>query len=88
MRTDASPTPSQRNPLKAIRRHCINCSGGSPRAVEECPCSECALFSFRMGVNPFRKGASQKSISSILGQNTPLGDASESTSDKEVGDGA
>ena len=74
MRADASPTPSKRNPLKAIRRHCINCSGGSPRAVEECPCSECALFAFTMGVNPFRKGPSQKSISSILEQNTPLGD--------------
>lgn len=52
------PTPSQRNPVRAIRAHCLNCCGGSPKAVAECPSAQCALFAFRMGRNPYRAPAS------------------------------
>jgi hypothetical protein len=54
------PTPAQRNPIRAIRRHCIACSGGSARLVAECPSAECALFPFRSGRNPFRASAPGK----------------------------
>lgn len=44
-----------RNPLTAIRAKCVECSGGSLREVSECRVKECALWSMRMGVNPFHK---------------------------------
>lgn len=54
------PTPAQRNPIKAIRRNCLKCAGGSPRLVGECPSADCALFPFRSGRNPFRASAPGK----------------------------
>lgn len=51
---------ARRNPIKAIRAHCLACGGGSPRAVAECPSADCGLFDFRMGRNPFRAPASEK----------------------------
>lgn len=48
-----------RNPVKAIRAHCIECSGGSPKAVGDCPSAQCALFDFRMGRNPHRAPPSE-----------------------------
>jgi hypothetical protein len=41
--------------LKTIRRKCIDCSGGSTTEVRLCPCKTCALWPFRMGVNPSAK---------------------------------
>lgn len=54
------PTPYQRNPMKAIRRNCLACCGGSSRLVAECPSAKCALWPFRSGVNPFRSSRTQK----------------------------
>lgn len=48
---------SQRNPLKAIRRFCVWCMGGSANAVEECTTSTCHLFKYRFGINPDRVAA-------------------------------
>ncbi len=42
-------------PLKAIREHCLAC-GGRPKEVKGCQSTECALFPYRMGTNPARKG--------------------------------
>jgi len=42
-------------PKKAIRKKCIDCSGGSLREVRLCWATECPLYPFRMGKNPFRK---------------------------------
>jgi hypothetical protein len=38
--------------LKAIRRKCIDCSGGTDGAVRSCTVSACPLFEFRFGKNP------------------------------------
>ena len=38
--------------LKAIRRRCIDCSGGSQAEVGACRCDTCPLHPFRMGKNP------------------------------------
>ena len=38
--------------LKAIRRRCIDCSGGSLAEVRACKCVSCPLHPFRMGKNP------------------------------------
>jgi hypothetical protein len=38
--------------LKAIRRRCIDCSGGSLAEVRACKCDTCPLHPFRLGKNP------------------------------------
>lgn len=67
------PTANQRNPIKAIRRHCIACCGGSFQAVEECASVECALWAFRSGENPFRTQTTQKSKTPTLKATSALG---------------
>jgi hypothetical protein len=43
----------QERPTKAIRSKCRDCSGGSEGEVRKCVAVGCALWPFRMGVNPF-----------------------------------
>ena len=43
-------------PLRAIRRHCIECMGGQVYEVKHCTSPECNLYPYRMGRNPKRKG--------------------------------
>jgi hypothetical protein len=38
--------------LKAVRRRCLDCSGGTDAAVRSCTVSACPLFEFRFGKNP------------------------------------
>ena len=42
------------NPLRAIREKCLDCSCQQPIEVKECTVATCALYPFRMGVNPYR----------------------------------
>lgn len=42
-------------PLKAIREKCLDCCCGQANEVKLCPCTDCALFPYRFGKNPFRK---------------------------------
>jgi hypothetical protein len=39
-------------PLKAIRQHCLDCSGGSPQEVRLCEMDDCPLYPYRMGHRP------------------------------------
>jgi hypothetical protein len=41
------------SPIKAIRAKCLDCSGGNDAEVRKCVATGCALWPFRMGVNPF-----------------------------------
>jgi hypothetical protein len=43
------------NPLKAIREKCLDCCCGNAAEVRKCVAVDCALWPFRMGMNPFRK---------------------------------
>ncbi len=43
-------------PLKAIKKHCLECSGYEKKEVRECKISDCVLFPYRLGSNPNRKG--------------------------------
>ena len=43
-------------PLKAIRIKCLECQAGSRKAIKNCETPDCALFSFREGRNPHRRG--------------------------------
>lgn len=40
-------------PGKAIREKCLDCCG-SANEVKACPVTECALYPFRFGKNPYR----------------------------------
>jgi len=42
------------NPLRAIRKHCVECSGGVIPEVKLCQITKCYCFPFRMGRNPYR----------------------------------
>lgn len=44
---------------RAIRRKCLDCSGGSKAEVRDCLVRKCALFPFRMGKSPWRAPLSQ-----------------------------
>ena len=48
------PATSRKNPVKAIRLKCLDCSGGSSAEVAQCSITGCALYPFRLGRNPFR----------------------------------
>ncbi len=51
-----------KNPIKAIREMCISCMGGGKpyHQIESCASTECALYAFRFGKNPYRKPPSEK----------------------------
>jgi len=55
-----------KNPLMAIREKCLDCCCGSPSEVRKCVATDCALWPFRIGINPFRQkrtlSAEQKKI--------------------------
>lgn len=53
-------TTKHSTPIQAIRKKCIDCSGGSTKEVRLCPCKDCDLYPFRMGTNPFHKLSKQK----------------------------
>jgi hypothetical protein len=49
--------------LRAIRRHCIDCSGDSKSAVRDCRETSCDMHRFRNGTNPNRTlGPKQREI--------------------------
>lgn len=43
-------------PLKAIRKNCLECSSNNASEVNNCIIKDCALYPFRLGKNPNRKG--------------------------------
>ena len=47
-----------KQPLKAIREHCIECMGGRDnedylKQIKDCGSPDCSLYDFRSGKNPF-----------------------------------
>lgn len=42
------------NPVKAIRKKCLDCCMGQTEEVKQCPIEDCELYPFRFGKNPFR----------------------------------
>lgn len=41
------------SPVKAIRAYCLGCCWGSAEEVKLCPATDCELYPFRFGKNPF-----------------------------------
>ena len=44
--------PKQNSPISAIRKKCIDCSGGGRKEVAECHLYNCPLFPYRFGMMP------------------------------------
>lgn len=41
--------------LKAVKFKCLDCSANQRDEVKYCPCTNCTLWPFRLGKNPYRK---------------------------------
>ncbi|OGV09635.1 MAG: hypothetical protein A2499_01275 [Stygiobacter sp. RIFOXYC12_FULL_38_8] len=50
----------KQTPLRAIKKHCLECSCFEKKQVRECVIKDCVLFPYRHGNNPQRKGISGK----------------------------
>ncbi len=49
--------PQKMGRRDAIRRKCIDCSGGKIVEVRRCEAVSCSLWPFRLGSNPYRMRA-------------------------------
>ena len=41
------------SPLKAIKAFCVDCMGGQVTYVKDCTSTNCPLYEFRFGKNPY-----------------------------------
>lgn len=57
-------------PFKAIKQHCLDCSGYSKSEVKNCGIKYCPLYPYRLGTNPNRKGIGNKNGKSNLKRKT------------------
>ena len=46
-------TGKKMTPGKAMRAFCVDCCGGSPGVVKLCLSTDCYLYPYRLGVNPY-----------------------------------
>jgi len=44
------------SPLKAIKAHCLECTGYEYQETKNCTDLKCPLYPYRLGKNPQRKG--------------------------------
>ena len=49
-----------RGSVKAIRKLCLECMGGSTKLVRECTAKNCPVYFYRLGKNPKREGVGNK----------------------------
>lgn len=47
-------------PIKAIRTKCLDCCCNQPKEVNSCNSTNCSLYPFRFGKNPYRKEMSEE----------------------------
>jgi hypothetical protein len=45
----------EKNPMKAIRQHCLDCCCGQAAEVRKCVSTGCRLWPLRTGTNPLRR---------------------------------
>ena len=62
-RKNAPVAPSR---LRAIRKCCLDCVGGSPKDVKNCFAMTCPLYRFLFGKNPALKGKRGKGNADAL----------------------
>lgn len=65
----STPKPEQnavtRPPLPTIRAKCLDCRGGSPRAVRECSRVDCSLWEYRLGHRPTKGTAKRTPLQAL-----------------------
>jgi hypothetical protein len=54
--TRSGPELKTLTPMKAIRNKCLECANWSAHEVRHCQITDCALWAYRSGRNPERKG--------------------------------
>lgn len=52
--------------VKTIRKHCLECMGGSRKLVAQCINFNCPLYVFRFGKNPNRVRKEKKSSAEMI----------------------
>jgi hypothetical protein len=58
-------------PVQAIRKNCLDCSGGSTKEVKNCHIKDCVIYPFRLGTNPnYSKGDSKPQPNQDNSKNT------------------
>lgn len=50
----------QLTPIKAIRAKCLDCCFDSNNEVKYCTVTQCSLWPYRLGRNPYRKEMTQE----------------------------
>ena len=61
------PSPTTGELLSAIRAHCMECSGGCRKQVEQCEIKNCRLYPYRMpDAKPVKKKDSQISFLDMI----------------------
>lgn len=50
---EKKPNAELTSPLKAIKQHCIFCGDGTYNELKNCQCTDCELWHFRFGKNPY-----------------------------------
>lgn len=53
------------NPLAAIKQKCLDCSGGNVYETINCQCTNCAIYPFRFGRNPYGNELSEIELNKI-----------------------
>jgi hypothetical protein len=48
--------PKYLPPVKAIKKFCYECTGGSVKERKDCSITDCPLYPYRLGTNPNRSG--------------------------------
>lgn len=87
MAMQSNEKPTAEDLLRVIRKHCLDCSGGSRKDVRNCAISYCDLWPYR---NPPRKKGEEK----VKGQMTIFdwigdgdGDTGKKSSNQKENDG-
>ena len=55
-RRELRNVPAGKGPFAAIRRKCLDCTVWQGGLVASCEMTDCALWPYRFGGDPFRKG--------------------------------
>ena len=71
------------SPIKAIKAKCLDCTCGYREEVKLCPISDCPLFPFRLGKNPFSKRGSSITEEQKIAMAERMKKARESKINKE-----
>jgi len=51
-------------PIKAIRKKCLECCGGSYKEIRGCMITECPLYPYRFGKRPKRNDVKARLVQS------------------------